>query len=189
MRGSPVLSRSSTVLLALVLPLAFASPIQARPGRKASEAAASATVKVTLVSDGAEVFLETKRESGDRVPEMPLEPGKWDAVCVPPCDRLLPRAALLRATGLGVVASPEFHLPADRDQVTVNVKAGSATWYWTGVVMSAFGGSFVLGGAGPPLLSGGSFSLTEQILSGVGVAMLAVGLPLWILNRTTVSIR
>ena len=31
--------------------------------------------------------------------------------------------------------------------------------------------------------------MTEQILSGTGVAMLAVGLPLWILNRTTVSIR
>lgn len=179
---------SLSFVAVLVVVFAFGREVHARRGRNAPEAAAASTTVVSVVSDGPDVFLETRRESGPGDAGLPLDPGKWDAVCSPPCDRPLPRAALFRVTGLGVTVSPEFHLPPDRDQVILNVKAGKSTWYWAGVLLSAFGGSFVLGGAGPPLLSGGSFSGTEQILSGSGVVMLAVGLPLWILNRTTVSI-
>lgn len=191
MRRFPLVSLSSAALpmLILVLALAFARNAQARPGRKAAQPVPASTTDVSVVSDGPEVFLETRRESSAGAADMPLDPGKWDAVCAPPCDRPLSRAALFRVTGLGVNPSAEFPLPADRDQVTLNVKTGSTTWYWTGILLSAFGGSFVLGGAAPPLLSGGSFSTTEQVLSIAGVVLLAVGLPLWILNRTTVSIR
>lgn len=189
MQRSPRVLKSSVTLVALALSLAFSRNVGARPGGKASQTAPVPTTEVNVVSDVAEVFLEIKRASSPGDVAMTLDPGKWDAVCAPTCDRPLLRTALFRVTGLGVNSSAEFNLPPDRDQVTLNVKAGSTTWYWTGILLSAFGGSFVLGGAGPPLLSGGSFSTTEQVLSIAGVAMLAVGLPLWILNRTTVSIR
>ncbi len=119
---------------------------------------------------------------------LPLDDGKWDAVCSPPCQRRLPRAALFRITGAGITTSAAFSLPAKRPAVTLDVKTGTARWYWTGIVVSALGGSFLLGGAAPPLLMGGSFSTPQKILGGAGAVMLGVGLPLWIMNRTTVVI-
>jgi hypothetical protein len=119
---------------------------------------------------------------------LPLDDGDWDPVCSPPCERRLPRTALFRISGAEITTSSTFSLPADRSEVTLRVKAGASRWYWTGVILTAFGGSFALGGIGPPLLLGASFSTTGKVLGGAGAVMLAVGLPLWVLNRTTVGI-
>ena len=65
MRRFPLVSLSSAALpmLILVLALAFSRNARARPGGKASQPAPVPTTEVNVVSDGAEVFLETKRAS------------------------------------------------------------------------------------------------------------------------------
>jgi hypothetical protein len=119
---------------------------------------------------------------------LPLDEGKWDAICSPPCQRRLPRSALFRITGAGITTSATFTLPPGRPAVTLDVKTGTARWYWTGVIVTALGGSFLVGGVAPPLLLGGSLSTAGKVLGGTGAVMLGVGLPLWILNRTVVAI-
>jgi hypothetical protein len=174
------------------------------------------TSRVLIENDGPEIVLEAKARDGvaDGSPDLgdgavapgaredeggdpdgatagvvlPLDAEKWDTVCSSPCGRDLPRAALFRVTGSGITASAAFNLPSHRPEVTLRVRAGDSRWYWTGVILACAGGSFVLGGAGPPLLLGGSFSTTEKILGGTGILLLATGLPLWIINRTTVAI-
>jgi hypothetical protein len=119
---------------------------------------------------------------------LPLDDREWDPVCAPPCARRLPRTALFRVSGSRITTSATFNLPPDRPDVILRVKAGASRWYWTGVILTAFGGSLGLGGIGPPLLAGATFSTTGKVLAGAGAVMLAVGLPLWILNRTTIAI-
>jgi hypothetical protein len=182
--------------LSVALLLALAGHASARPRRPVSSASPSRTTEVAIESDGANVLLEMQRvpepmtttDGSDAATSSPA-PAVWEPACAEPCARALPRAALFRVTGPELISSPDFNLPPDRDSVTLSVRPGVARWYWTGILASAFGGSLVLGGAGPPLLLGGSFSTTEKILAGTGLAMLAVGLPFWILNRTTVSLR
>jgi hypothetical protein len=184
---------SVLVVFVSVMMLVFPPALHARSGRKpagpVSSPVPSSTTAVTVVSDGPEIFLEMKRRDGAGAPGAGADGDNWEAACAPPCDRPLPRTALLRVNGEDVNPSAGFALPSDRDQVTIDVKVGSARWSWTGIILSAFGGSFVLGGAGPPLLMGGSFSTTEKVLTGAGVTLLAVGLPLWFLSRTIVSVR
>ncbi|MES1207978.1 MAG: hypothetical protein ABUS79_18745 [Pseudomonadota bacterium] len=203
---------SALVLLALAM-AAGPRRAQARAAKAGSRPAKVKVTQVRIETDGREVVLEAK--AGD-VPAtgadqsddpsgpagaspdtagadtgevaLPLDEGKWDPVCTPPCDHDLPRAAIYRVTGTDITTSSTFTLPPSRPQATLVVKAGASRWYWTGIILTAVGGSFLLGGLGPPLLLGGSFSTTEKVLGGTGAVLVGVGLPLWLLNRTTVSI-
>jgi hypothetical protein len=149
----------------------------------------TASADGTASGDAADVTSAASEEdTSPAETPLPLDEGKWDPVCTQPCERRLPRAAVYRITGEGLTTSSLFNLPANRPDVTLRVRAGTARWYWTGVVASIFGASFLLGGVAPPLLQGGSFSTTGKVLGGAGVVLLGGGVPLWILNRTTVVI-
>lgn len=161
---------------------------RAEAGGGADKGASAAPTKEPSVRSPDAETVESATPDGAGEPGFPLDEATWDVACTPPCDRSLPRDALFRISGPGIITSSTFRLAPDRAEARVRVRAGSTRWYWTGVIASAFGGSFVIGGAAPPLIGGGSFSTTEKVLTGTGVLLLAGGLPLFILNRTTVLV-
>ena len=120
---------------------------------------------------------------------LPLDDGRWEVMCAPPCQRRLPREALFRITGAGLTTSAAFSLPQKASSVTLDVKTGTARWYWTGVIAAIAGATFILGSVGPRLALGGSFTTGEKVMAGAGLVLVGGGAPLWWFNRTTVAIR
>lgn len=181
-------------------------PSRPRPGR------AVRGVKVTMNSANAELVLEGQAPggpaegggddgagatpadaaiaSGDAVAEvpLPLDEGRWEVMCAPPCGRRLPREALFRVTGAGVTTSASFFLPPDRSAITLEIDPGRSRWYWAGAIAAIAGGTFILGSVGPRLAMGGSFATVEKVMAGSGVVLVGAGLPLWWFNRTRVDI-
>lgn len=119
---------------------------------------------------------------------LPLDEGRWEVTCAPPCGRRLPRDALFRVTGAGVTTSATFALPPGPSEVTLEIHPGQARWYWTGAIAAIAGGTFILGSVGPRLMLGGSFATVEKVMAGTGVVLVGAGLPLWWFNRTRVDI-
>lgn len=154
------------------------------------EAKAAAKSDTSSTGDDTDSSAPTTADAEASIAEapLPLDEGKWDPICSAPCERRLQRAALFRITGADITTSRTFTLPPDRPDITLEVKTGLAHWFWTGVIVSAVGGSFLLGGLVPRLALGGSFSTTQKVLVGAGTVMVGVGLPLAWFNRTTVSI-
>jgi hypothetical protein len=61
------------------------------------------------------------------------------AVCVAPCSKLVPRNNLYVIDGEGIRTTSQFLLPDDRNQVTLNVKAGSSARHGGGAVLLVAG--------------------------------------------------
>jgi hypothetical protein len=158
-------------------------------------------VEVTIDSADPDIVLEGQAADGHggtpsdaaapaesaEVP-LPLDDGRWDVMCAPPCERRVPREALFRITGAGVTTSATFSLPAKASSVTLEVRTGSARWYWTGAIAAIAGATFIVGSVGPRLALGGSFSTGEKIMAGAGLVLVGGGAPLWWFNRTTVFV-
>lgn len=176
---------------------------------KPAEARGARGIRVTIESDDETVVLEGQAPdtaaalvggggdsdspatiAGDDAAEvpLPLDDGRWDVMCSPPCQRRLPRAALFRITGTGVTTSSIFSLPARRPEVTLQVDTGIARWYWAGVVAAIAGGTFILGSVGPRIALGGSFTTVEKVMAGGGLVLFGGGGTLWWFNRTRVAI-
>lgn len=119
---------------------------------------------------------------------LPLDDGRWEVMCAPPCQRRLPRDALFRITGAGVTTSAAFSLPARAASVTLDVKPGTARWYWTGAIAAIAGATFVIGAVVPRLALGGSFTTGEKVMAGAGLVLIGGGAPLWWFNRTDVAV-
>jgi hypothetical protein len=163
-------------------------------------------VKVTIESTDPDIVLEGQATGGQggapagtdgtadegagaadaaEVP-LPLEDGRWEVMCAPPCQRRVPREALFLITGTGVTTSAVFSLPAKASSVSLDVKTGTARWYWTGAIAAIAGATFVIGSVVPRLALGGSFSTGEKVMAGAGLVLMGGGAPLWWFNRTTV---
>jgi hypothetical protein len=162
-------------------------------------------VKVTIESADPDIVLEGQApasgggsaegagDGGAAAPEpaevpLPLDDGRWEAMCAPPCQRRLPRDALFRITGAGVTTSAAFSLPAKSSSVTLEVRTGTARWYWTGAIAAIAGATFVIGAVVPRAALGGSFSTGEKVMAGAGLVLIGGGAPLWWFNRTTVAV-
>lgn len=182
------------------------SSVGSAPAPTTAKSPTARGVRVTIESDDETVVLEgqardpaappagagegaeaTTADEAAEVP-LPLDDGRWDVVCSPPCQRRLPRAALFRITGTGVTTSASFSLPARRPEVTLQVDTGTARWYWTGLIAAIAGGTFILGSMGPRLALGGSFTTVEKVMAGTGVVLVGGGGTLWWFNRTRVAI-
>lgn len=123
---------------------------------------------------------------------------RWEPVCAAPCDRWLP-AGTYRVDGKGMRASPEFAVSPSTQPVVVRAKLGSLGGLVTGISLTSFGGLCLLVGVlvgatfddeprypGDTGSSAGKTALyTFGILGGV---MVAVGLPLWIMNGKSVEV-
>jgi hypothetical protein len=108
--------------------------------------------------------------------------GAATAVCLAPCSRLVPRNNLYVIDGDGIRATSQFLLPDDRNQVTLDVKAGSAARHGGGAALMV--GGLIVGYIGMLVLEVG---LTSQAVSDgttqnrsdsaatVGGVMLAAG--------------
>jgi len=104
-------------------------------------------------------------------------------VCVAPCSRLVPRNNLYVIDGDGIRSTSQFLLPDDRDQVTLNVEAGSSGRHTGGAVLMVGGlvvgyvGLFVAeaGLASNAIESANGSSHHSTDLAAAGGIMLAAG--------------
>lgn len=113
------------------------------------------------------------------------------SVCVAPCSKLVPRNNLYVIDGEGIRATSQFLLPDDRNQVTLDVKAGSSARHGGGAVLLVAGlivGYVGLVGLGASETAGNSRSaqVTGGLLIG-GVAAAIGGLYLVMTSSTTVT--
>ena len=154
---------------------------------QAADAAASAAAGSGGAAEGDDSVPPPAADEAAEVP-LPLDDGRWDVMCSPPCQRRLPRAALFRITGTGVTTSATFSLPPRGSEVTLRVDTGAARWYWTGLVAAIAGGTFLLGSVGPRVVLGGSFTTFDKVMAGSGLVLVAGGGTLWWFNRTRVAI-
>lgn len=83
--------------------------------------------------------------------------GAASTVCVAPCSRLVPRNNLYIIDGDGLRATSQFLLPDDRNQVTLDVKAGSSARHGGGAALMV--GGLIVGYVGMLVLEAG---LTSQ---------------------------
>ncbi|HUB08852.1 MAG TPA: hypothetical protein VMB50_17725 [Myxococcales bacterium] len=140
-----------------------------------------------------------------------------NTVCTAPCGLDLGRTLMgqplsYRVGGDGVATSDWFSLPDSPGQLELHAKTGSAagkTWgqvlTWAGAGVAGLGGAALLAGEAsritPPAPPAGCPTCSEPnndasnafIAAGVGMliggaVMLAAGIPLWVLNRTTVTV-
>jgi hypothetical protein len=120
-------------------------------------------------------------------------------ICPLPCTTVLPDdGTSYHVTGPGLVPSPIFTLPPGTPEVTVRVRPAPLAPFITGVFLSTLGmtftplgATFVATGAGEePSRSPGSgaFIGAGATFAALGVVSLAVGLPLWLSNRSKVSL-
>lgn len=65
--------------------------------------------------------------------------GAATTVCVAPCSRMVPRNNLYVIDGDGIRATSQFLLPDDRNQVTLDVKAGSSARHGGGAALMVGG--------------------------------------------------
>lgn len=135
---------------------------------------------------------------------------EWDGegagakpVCTSPCDQLVPARGTYRITGTDLRPSKSFDLVGDR--VTLRVAAASQSAYVAGKTLTVIGavpagiaGSLLLLAAafsgfpsdspdsGPSSSSGPPSAVIDAgIALGVGVAFMAVGIPMMLLNAHT----
>jgi hypothetical protein len=96
--------------------------------------------------------------------------------------------------GEGFPSSRHFRLDPGKEPITVELTAGSNSGFVGGITLISLGGASILGG-GSLLLVAGIGDLGTGMLVGsgvglsVGVAALAIGIPLLVGNRTKVELR
>jgi len=110
-------------------------------------------------------------------------------VCSAPCEASVPADATYQIVGDGIATSSQFQLPA-RSDVLLRVRPGNASAHdgatvlvIAGAVVAVLGGLTLVGAAS----SAHSGTVEDGlIVTGVGAALLAVGLPIMLSNATTV---
>jgi hypothetical protein len=110
--------------------------------------------------------------------------GQYAPVCLAPCRRWLPRSEVYVINGEGVRSTGQFMLPDDRQQVTLEVHAGSSSQLTWGVVLVC--GGLAAGYLGLALIDAGVLDNTASSFNGsnssgngtiaVGSALLLSGL-------------
>jgi hypothetical protein len=118
----------------------------------------------------------------------------WDQVCVTPCSVKVDPHASYRVGG-DAAPSSRFVLPQGRSKLRLRVHAGSGFWYDAGVILASVGGTSTVAGGivvfiAPKLSDAVSETTTREIgfaLLGTGVALLLVGVPLWLANGSSVA--
>jgi hypothetical protein len=112
----------------------------------------------------------------------------WKTVCPAPCNEALPPGTY-RIDGDGIPTSSKFEL---RGNEQIAVSPGNSAGYYGGRLLF-FGGAFaaVLGGiiyAGDSGQHEGITSMSQTLIIG-GLGGVVIGLPLWLLSRTTVDVK
>jgi hypothetical protein len=127
----------------------------------------------------------------------------WDEVCATPCEQRVDATRTYRIDGEGVWPSGPFRLPPGGEEL--HVKTGSRGALVGGMVLTLVGGSMVLMGslfagigaalpadAGSPEAqkqrdAKGVFLTVGVVQLAIGLVSVAVGIPLWASNTTTVT--
>lgn len=128
---------------------------------------------------------------------------RWTDVCMAPCGVPVDPSGLYRVGGGTLRASDPFKLPRPNGEVLVDAEVGSNVKHWVGFGLSI--GGIVAAAAGALYLFAGSsasntttangdeldgafkvFGITYLIVGGV---LMAVGLPMWFGNNTSVAVR
>ena len=121
---------------------------------------------------------------------------RWEPVCAAPCDRPM-APGTYRVNGKGMRSSPEFAVGTQ--PVHVRAQLGSLAGMITGISLTGLGGLCLLTGGLAALTfddeprypgdSGSSAGKTAfTTFAVIGGIMLAVGLPLWLLNGRSVEV-
>ncbi len=119
-------------------------------------------------------------------------------VCRAPCDATVPLDdQSYRVLGPHIAPSPLFSIPPEGGDVDVSVRAGSARGYAAGIVLTTLGAAYTPTGGGLLVAGETTRSATTTralvplgtIFLATGIVALAVGLPLWLGNRTHVDVR
>jgi hypothetical protein len=105
----------------------------------------------------------------------------WQTVCKTPCEPLA-TPGTYRVDGPGIPSSASFDLQGEQ---RIKVSAGNSVGYVLGQVLWIGGGGAALSGAGIAAIEGGD---AARVLLFGGLAAFAVGMPLWLFNRTTVQV-
>jgi hypothetical protein len=122
---------------------------------------------------------------------------KWVDLCVAPCGRPADPNALYRIGGGSIKPSPTFKMPRPAGEVRIDAETGSIVKFWVGVGLAIGGAAAAAGGGALYLSSQGSTNALDRdtfrvegiVYLVTGVVLLAVGLPLWLTNNTTIDVR
>jgi hypothetical protein len=175
--------------------LAVDADAQERPATveppRLSDAAPNSSVVVQVTSDTPETTLARFDYLGSGPRGGFYEVSR---ICTAPCSATVPDTGQYRVVGPRMTPSSAFTLPCSRDPVDVGVHAGSWRQYAAGLTFSILGAAYAPTGAvflatsEDPRVRSSFLPLGATFLS-VGVAALAVGLPLWLGNRTRVDVQ
>lgn len=116
----------------------------------------------------------------------------WQQVCVAPCKVDLSRASSYRVSASnGVPGTPAFTLTPNKSELDLQVRPGNLARYAAGGTLTGLGiGAFITGAV--LFTAAGKFEdekevrIAGAITGGAGIALLAVGIPLVLMNRTHV---
>ncbi len=119
----------------------------------------------------------------------------WEQACVTPCRVRIDPHATYRVGGDGVAPSPRFQVPQGRDSVRLHVHTRSGLARDIGVGLSVTGIAAIgLGSVGLVAASTVSNYVTQVDIRTAayvsiitGVVFLAIGLPLWLIEHSTVT--
>lgn len=187
-------------------PAAGAGPVQpdapARNGsddeRNAEALEPSPNVRLTVTAGVKNAVVErrvtTEESYGHVAIALPLHTRTevWEQVCVAPCSVSLPRASSYRiATANGLPGTKSFTLRPNRETLDLQVRPGNLRAFATGGTLTGLGvaglitGTVLFAAAGK-FQDESDYRVGGAITAGAGLALMAVGIPLLILNQTKV---
>ncbi|MEO8214815.1 MAG: hypothetical protein ABI560_16560, partial [Myxococcales bacterium] len=127
---------------------------------------------------------------------------RWVDVCDTPCGQPVEPAGQYRVGGGTIKSSPVFQLPPGAHSVQITARTGSVVRYWIGVGLAINGAAFLAAAALFQAAPNNNNSATFDNSSMrdaqhayavgyliAGIVSLAIGLPLWMGNNTTVEVR
>lgn len=121
-----------------------------------------------------------------------LHSESWQQVCVAPCKVDLSRASSYRvAASNGVPGTESFTLTPNKSEIDLQVRPGNMGRYATGGVLTGLGiGAFITGAVLFTVASKfedeRDVRIAGAITGGAGLVLMAVGIPLLVLNQTHV---
>jgi hypothetical protein len=138
-------------------------------------------------------FIEAKQHwaNGPMIGGFP----RSEILCTRTCSREVDSGWAFHVGGPGITSSKQFLLPASLGPIEVRASTGSSTAHDFGAVFT-FGGVALAGmGAGlvgvhllgRPIDADSTFRTTGLALLGSGIVFLAIGLPLYAINGTSVT--
>jgi len=139
--------------------------------------------------------------------------GLWSPVCHAPCDARVDRRMIFSVQGPRLVNSPSFTLPQRGSSMTIDADVGHQSTRIAAVLMDSLGIAAAITGGTMMILSASvntsldsfdpmglqnqmdaqsrqhAYLVAGGATLGVGVALLAVGVTMHLLSRTTVGVR